>query len=494
MLNATDPTFQTFSKGSLWEAIQRISMETKVFFQKFPVHQNSLNESTAPSPQFLKRIFALFQNLGTLALLAIAFPFNFIVVLLCFIWSRITQRPSQELTITEFPKTILIAGARMTKTLQLARSFHAAGHRVILIDTEKFWLNGNQFSRAVAGFYTVPDPQKNLEGYTNALRAIAETEKVDLFIPVAIFAVVYPPGMEQHPLEGYCEVCHYDAATTRMLDDKFAFAEKARSLSLTVPKSYKITSPEQVIHFDFSQEKHPYILKSIPYDAVRRLDMTKLPCATPEETAAYVQSLPISEEKPWVMQEFISGQEYCTHSTVRNGKSTLYCCCESSAFQVNYENVDKPEIREWIDRFLEGVGGTGQASFDIIQAEDGTVYPIECNPRTHSAITMFYDHPGVADAYLNQQPFAKPLEPLPTSKPTYWLYHELWRFNEVRSIQQFKTWFYNIGRGKDAVFTADDPLPFLMVHHWQIPLLLFENLIQLKGWIRIDFNIGELID
>ena len=33
-------------------------------------------------------------------------------------------------------------------------------------------------------------------------------------------------------------------------------------------------------------------------------------------------------------------------------------------------------------------------------AADGTPRAIECNPRTHSAITMFHDHPDVAHAYL----------------------------------------------------------------------------------------------
>jgi hypothetical protein len=33
-----------------------------------------------------------------------------------------------------------------------------------------------------------------------------------------------------------------------------------------------------------------------------------------------------------------------------------------------------------------------------------------------------------------------------------------------------------------------------MVHHWQIPILILDNLRRLKGWIRIDFNIGELIE
>ena len=439
-------------------------------------------------------IWAVFQNLGTLALLAIAFPINCIVVLASLLWNFFSRPFSKQAVLAENPKNIMIVGARMTKTLQLARSFHAAGHRAIIVDTEKYWLSGNQFSNAVAGFYTVPDPQKDLEGYTKALRAIAKQENIDLFIPVAIFSVIYFDSNDKPVLSDCCEVFHFDADITRMLDDKFAFAEKARSFGLSVPKSFKITDPQQVINFDFSQEKRKYILKSIPYDQIRRLDLTKLPCNTPSETAAFVKSLPISEKKPWITQEFIPGKEYCTHSTVRDGETRMYCGCESSAFQVNYENVDKPEIMQWATHFAQELGRTGQLSFDFIQTEDGTVYAIECNPRTHSAITMFYNHPGVADGYLGKEPLVEPLQPLPDSKPTYWLYHELWRLNEIRSLKQLQTWVKNILRGKDAIFEVYDPLPFLMVHHWQIPLLILDNLRRLKGWIRIDFNIGELIE
>jgi len=450
-------------------------------------------KTAAPEPRNIQTVlWAILQNLGTLALLTIALPFSLTIILGSLLWNRL--RPPSPPTVAEQPKTIMIAGGRMTKALQLARSFHAAGHRAILIDTKKFWHSGNQYSNSVAAFYTVPDPAKDLQGYVDTLRAIAHKEKIDLFIPVAIFSVLYYDNMTEHPLADYCEVCHFDAETIGMLDDKFAFAEQARSLSLTVPKSYRITSPEQVLNFNFSNEKRKYILKSIPYDARYRLDLTQLPCETPEATAAFVNSLPISETKPWILQEFIPGQEYCTHSTVRNGRSTLYCCCESSAFQVNYEQVDKPEIAAWVEQFLSAVPGYGQASFDIIQADDGTVYAIECNPRTHSALTLFYNHPGLADAYLSSKTPHAPLEPLPHSKPTYWLFHELWRLSEVRSLKQLQCWFNTIWQGKEAIFRVSDPLPFLMVHHWQIPLLLLDNLRKFRHWIRIDFNIGELIE
>ena len=48
-------------------------------------------------------------------------------------------------------------------------------------------------------------------------------------------------------------------------------------------------------------------------------------------------------------------------------------------------------------------------------------------------------------------------------------------------------------RGRDAIFDWSDPLPFLMVHHLQIPWLLLRNLVRGKDWVRIDFNIGKIV-
>ena len=438
---------------------------------------------------------AFFQSLATLTILLLALPINAAIVLLSLLWSSLA-RPFQPSPVATHPKNILISGGKMTKALQLARSFHAAGHRVVLIETHKYWLSGHQFSHAVDKFYTTPVPEKDPDAYTQALIDIVKRENIDVYIPVTSPVASYYDSLAKPALSQYCEVFHVDADVCEMLDDKYAFSEKARQLGLSVPKSFKITSPEQVLNFDFSQETRKYILKSIPYDSVRRLNLTKLPCETPEKTEAFVRSLPISQEKPWIMQEFIPGKEFCTHSTVRDGKLRLHTCCESSAFQVNYENVEQPKIGEWVTHFFRKLKITGQISLDFIEAEDGEVYAIECNPRIHSAITTFHDHPGVADAYLkdSKDENETPIEPLPDSKPTYWLYHELWRLTEIRSWSQLQAWLEKIVKGTDAIFQLDDPLPFLAVHHWQITLLLLDNLRKLKGWVRIDFNIGKLVE
>jgi len=429
------------------------------------------------------------QNLGTLTLLLLALPFNLLLVIPALI-INILRSPFQKKVIAKNPKNVLITGGKMTKSLQLARSFHAAGHRVFLVEIHKYWLSGHRFSKAVEKLYTVPAPEKDSEGYCQGLLEIVKREKIDLFIPVSSPVASYYDSLAKPILSPHCEVLHFDPDITKMLDDKFTLCEKARELGLTAPKVFFITNPQQILDFDFVVDGSKYILKSIRYDSVTRLDLTQLPFEGMEE---YVKKLPISQERPWVMQQFIKGQEYCTHSTVRNGKIRLHCCSKSSPFQVNYEEVDNPKIYQWVEEFVSKLNLTGQISFDFIQTEDGTVYPVECNPRTHSAITMFHDHPGVADAYVNDSD-EPPIKPLPNSKPTYWLYHEIWRFTGLNSWSDLQTWINKLAQGTDAIYKVDDPLPFLMVHHWQIPLLLLANLRKLKGWVKIDFNIGKLVE
>ncbi len=383
-------------------------------------------------------------------------------------------------------RTILLTGGKMTKSVELARAFHAAGHRVILAESSKYRFTGYRFSRAVAKFYCIPDPQDS--GYAKALCEIVDREGVDVFVPVSSPASSIFDADARALLDAKCEVLHGDSDTVRMLDDKSRFSAQAESFGLRVPHWRRITDPAEIEEFDFPEGRE-YILKRIAYNPVGRMDLTRLSSATPQRNSEFARSLNITENDPWILQQFISGQEYCTHGTVRNGSLQVYGCCESSAFQVNYEMVDKPDIRTWVERFVKELNVSGQLSFDFIEASDGQVYAIECNPRTHSAITMFYDHPNLAAAYLEDG--HELIEPRSTAKSTYWIYHELWRlFTESGRPARMRS----IAAGTDAVFTGWDPLPYLFVHHLQIPSLLVKNMRAGKTWTRIDFNIGKLVE
>jgi hypothetical protein len=428
------------------------------------------------------------RTVATLALVSSMLPLNLALTLAAL--ARRGLVSSTPPSPAERPRTILLSGGKMTKALHLARAFHRAGHRVILVEAAKYRLTGHRFSRAVDRFYTVPpsgDP-----AYGLMLAAIVRREQVDAYVPVCSPASARDDARVSAELSALCEVLHFDPETLETLDDKAAFAQSAAEVGLPVPDAHRITDPAQVLDFDFARpgREPPYVLKSIAYDPVRRLDLTPLPGPDRARAGVFVRSLPIAPENPWVLQSFVPGREYCTHSTVRDGRVQLHCCCESSASQLNYAPVEIPEIEAWVRRYAAARRLTGQLSLDFIRAADGRYLAIECNPRTHSAITMFYDHPGVARAYLEDG--VETVTPPPESRPTYWLYHELWR--AVRDPRHARGPLQRIRRGKEAIFSWEDPLPFLMVHHLQIPSLLLANLRRGRPWLKIDFNIGKLVE
>src|SRR5687768_6847880 len=95
------------------------------------------------------------KTVSALALLLATLPLNLALTAVALLRSLVVK-PAR--AVAADPKTILISGGKMTKALALARAFHRAGHRVILVEARKYRLTGHRFSRAVDRFYIVPEP------------------------------------------------------------------------------------------------------------------------------------------------------------------------------------------------------------------------------------------------------------------------------------------------------------------------------------------------
>lgn len=438
------------------------------------------------------------RTVGALALLGLTAPFAAAATGAALVSSALrrpvaTKPPSPRLTV-------LVSGGKMTKALTLCRVFHAAGHRVVLVEAEKYRWTGHRASRSVDAFRTIPGPDD--PQYAQALLRIVEEEGVDVYVPVCAPATAVADARAKALLETRCRVLHLEPDEVELLDDKAAFARTAADLGLPVPETHEVHDATEVLAFDFdARPGRSFILKSIAYDPVHRLDLTRLPFGSTDADRAamrrHVEALPITPDNPWILQEHVTGQELCTHGTVVDGELRVHLCCTSSPFQVNYAMVDRPQVRAWVETFVRELGLTGQVSLDFIEAADGTPYAIECNPRTHSAITMVEHHPRLADAYLAEDylsgdSWGEPLAPLPGSRPTYWLYHELWRL--LVGERPRGATLRVLREGRDAMWDRRDPLPFLLEHHRQIPVLLLRSLRARRDWIRIDFNIGKLVE
>ena len=425
------------------------------------------------------------RTLGMLGLLGLTLPVD-AAITAAALARRAAVGPAPR-QVAARPRTVLVSGGKMTKALVLARAFHRAGHRVVMVEQGRYRLTGHRFSACVDAFHVVPDPDD--PGYAAALLEVVQAEGVDVYVPVCSPLASRFDALAGRVLAGRCEVVHPDPATVVSLDDKDTFAALAASMGLPVPATHRITDPAQVAAFDFGAHPGRWLLKSIAYDPVNRSDLTALPRPTAAETAAFAASKPISADNPWILQSFVTGREHCAHATVRRGRVTAWVVCESSGFQINYAPVHAPAIRAWVERFVAELGLTGQVCFDVVVTDDGDLRAIECNPRAHSAITLLADQgPALARACLDDD--APVVEPAPGTRATYWIYHEVWRLLTRRGRLARLA---SIARGRDAVLDADDPWPFFMLHHAQIPSLLLGALVRGQDWVRIDLNIGKLV-
>ena len=61
----------------------------------------------------------------------------------------------------QFQTSPSCSGARMTKGLHICRHLQKAGWRVVLVDYDRWWMQGSRLSGCCAAFHTVPDPEQD---------------------------------------------------------------------------------------------------------------------------------------------------------------------------------------------------------------------------------------------------------------------------------------------------------------------------------------------
>lgn len=385
-------------------------------------------------------------------------------------------------------RTVLITTAHMTKSLLLARKFHEAGNRVVVASTSDNWFGSARFSRAADAFHLLPHPQHDFDGFARTLADVVRSERVDVVVPVIGEAGRQQPTAEAVPaLAASSLVLNSDPGLHHRLNDKTRFTELIRAAGLPCLEAHRITDVRQLLDFDFAGRG--YVLKPPEWTTLADHRLVVLPYQGHD---ALLRRLPITPDAPWLLQRHVSGREYCTHATCRDGQITAYVCTESSALQLNYQHVEVPAIWEWVCGFVAAHRLTGQVSFDFIVDGAGVPYAIECNPRAHTAITAFYNSPDLADAYLGPAPAAT-VRPRPDAKPVYWLGAELGRLRLVRRPDHFVTWIRHLVHGKEAVFDWRDPIPFLMHYHLQFPVILLRSIRDRRRWSRVNWATGKLL-
>ncbi|KAL9119534.1 MAG: hypothetical protein Q9187_003915 [Circinaria calcarea] len=434
------------------------------------------------------------------------------------------------------PRTILVTGVGMSKGLALARAFYQAGHNVIGADFEPHGVPvSGRFSVVLKKFYALPKPNE-WEGstyYIQDLLRIVRRERVDLWVSCSGVASAVEDGEAMEVIEkrSDCKAIQFDVKTTATLHEKHSFIQHTMSLGLPAPETYDVTS-RTAVHKVLNRTKDKkYIMKSVGVDDASRGDMTLLPRRTISATYQHLSRIPISDRRPWVLQQYIKGEEYCTHALVVQGEVKAFVACPSLELLMHYEALPPTSslstaMLKFTSEFVARSGKhmTGHLSFDFLVQEtvtekglEKTLYPIECNPRAHTAVVLFNGQSQeIAKAYLTA--VASEMNGAGSGHSTgivtphqparyYWVGHDLvslvllpllqlllFRLSVSTFIRDCYTFLQHVLFWKDGTFELWDPLPWWWLYHVYWPGQFLACILQRRKWSRINVSTTKMFE
>lgn len=476
-----------------------------------------------PQQPFMAHIL---KNISLICLSILLLPATTTLVASCLLYGYIF--PSSAVSTATPPKVVLVSSLAMAKGLFLARTFFLAGHRVIGLDFTRAGIpSSGKYSKSLSKHYELREPTNaaEKEKYVQHLVKIIKEERVDLWVCVSGVATTTEDAFAKLEIEREttCKVFQLKPETCETLHNKDHFIEKTAGIGLRVPETKRIENREEGLEFLAGKISGRYILKSLWLDDVSRADMTLYPRPTLEETTAAISKLEISAEKPWVFQEFVEGKEFCTHAVVVKGCVTAFVGCPSSELLMHYKALPAEseyskkllEFTEVYSKALEGGQVTGQLSLDLIAKEgegqhgELQLYPIECNPRTHTAVVLFGNNRKLADCYLSLlDPSRAPAEgvcmpDVNTTNCFYWIGHDIVTLFLLPLLHISDFWSFLAGLKeitlhllfwKDATFEAWDPLPFWFLYHVYWPGLFARSLLTGRKWSRINVSTARIFE
>jgi len=362
---------------------------------------------------------------------------------------------------------VLLTGGRAPATLELARIFHSAGHRVFLAESIRSSLTAA--SRALTASFLIPAPRQQPQMFVQALLEIIRRNQIDLLIPTCEETFHIARGHAE--LSAECVVFSEPLENLRPLHHKADFIQRAQILSLSVPETCLVETPEQL---SAAFARWPRLVFKPVYSRFASATLI-LPTREQAESA-----LRLRAPAAWVAQEYIEGRQVCTYSVVHQGQITAHCAYRSDftagpGSTILFKPIEQPAVLAWVKKFVEARRYTGQISFDFIETATGVVFAIECNPRATSGVHLFAGQAAFPEAFFNPQQAC--LSPSPGTSSMLLTAMLVYGLPDALRKRRLKRWLLEFSQSRDVIFSLRDPAPALL----QMRSLLYFVLL---GWQR----------
>jgi hypothetical protein len=464
-------------------------------------------------------------------------------------WRRISSS-------TFKPRNVLLTGVGMSKGLALSRTFYRAGHNIIGADFEPYLIPvSGHFSTTISTFYrlTKPSAQTGSAKYIRDLIDLIKKEKIELWVPCSGEGNTLEDAEAAEAVEKEtdCKVIQFGLTLTETLHDKYSFITNTRRVGLNVPETHLVTSETEALVILYPEKSRGmrWVMKSVRLDDAARGsgELVVLPKLSGKETHAEVKRLNPTPFRPFVLQEFINGVEYCSHSLIVAGEIRTFVACPSKELLMHYTPLPTSSALSqamllYTTLYAQRTGSsmTGHFSLDfLVDSEVAKVaesrigveerevrelmehiFPIECNPRVHTAILAFQDvSEDLADAYLSILPKHEPkgisnghrddalVVPKPGVEGYYWIGHDLvtkillpvlkvvkGEMGLKECLQRWMEFLEHVCFWREATYEIWDPWPtwWAYVGYW--PLVFLMRLWEGRWWSRVNLATNKIFD
>lgn len=348
-------------------------------------------------------------------------------------------------------KNILITGSRAPAALFLIRKLSKYGHRIFC--AESISVNISSFSNCVIKNYKIKSPKEDFESFKKDLIEVIKKEKISLLIPTC--EEIFYISKAKSELEQYCEIFCDDLDVLAELHNKWSFVNK-KFENVNFPKSWLIKNKDELKKVFSLGLYDKYILKPV-YS--RFASKTKVVFKNDNLDKIAL------DNKDYILQEFIEGEQFCSYSIIKDNKiflhsdyKTKYSADLGATIAFSFENNKK--IFDFVNHFAKTENFKGQIAFDFILDKNNNLYLIECNPRLTSGIQLFEDDKSVSCAFV-EKAFEKVVFPKSSTKSILGFAMFLYGTKNIKTIKNLLDWFKTMTQSKDVIFDSKDIKPFL---------------------------------
>jgi hypothetical protein len=347
--------------------------------------------------------------------------------------------------------TVLLTLGRLPKALDLARSFHAAGWRVVVAEPFRRHLAGA--SNTVARSVQVTAPATDRETYLQDLLRVVEDESVDLIVPVSEEVVHVAALHGRLPARTRLFAMPQDVVLAA--HDKGRFAAQADGWGLAVPPTHPLGSAEAAQ----LAQRQDVVVKPLHACSGRGVRVVRRGAALPDPA------------EPAIVQGHVFGVERSTcslvHDGVVSGTVVYQGVMQSGSVSIAFERVEDRLIEAFVRDYAAATRWTGFLSFDFMLDHQGYRFAIECNPRTTSGL-HFFAQEDLARAVLDP---AHPLRHRPEMR--------LQQFYSCLTETQlslfrgggFQHKLRTLATTRDVTWSVRDLVPFLTMTYTTWPII-----------------------